>query len=92
METNLLFALYLATAFVTAAYVFLHGVVLRRRVRDFAMEEHAVLTLAALAVGAAWPLFVPGLAIAAWRAASRMTSRPWASSGLGAARTARARG
>jgi hypothetical protein len=64
-------ATYLAVGAVVAARVHREGVLGRRRHPLLGSSEMMVLSITAVAVGALWAFFVPGLLVVGWRSFRR---------------------
>jgi hypothetical protein len=64
---NTLITLYLAVGALATTWTYYGAVISRRRVKWFTVTEHVTLGVAAIAVGLAWPFFLPGLGILAVR-------------------------
>jgi hypothetical protein len=71
MSFGVVLTIYAGIGAYVAASVFYQGVLLGPRARRYNEVEAVGLSLMALVVGALWILFLPGLAVAAWRAARR---------------------
>jgi len=63
MEYSLLLTAYMAVATFVTVWTFYWGILRRPPYRLFSMTAYALITLTCVAVGLAWPLFIPGLAI-----------------------------
>ena len=63
MSVLLFVWVYATAALIVSAYVYFRGIVFRPVPKEFEVEDTAVLTLAALLVGAAWVLFTPALLV-----------------------------
>ena len=55
--------LYATVAFIVSTYVYFRGIVMRPLPKELEIEHKAVLSLSALAIGAVWVLFIPGLVV-----------------------------
>lgn len=92
MTMLVLVYLYATVAFVVSGYVYWRGVLERPVAKEMEVEHRAVLSMAAVAVGLFWVLFMPAL-IALWSVRSvRYVEARIPKIGIRLAREARARG
>lgn len=53
--------LYATVSFIFGGYLYYRGVLARPLPKEMDLEHRAVLSLVTLAIGVAWPIFLPGL-------------------------------